>query len=531
MTASHGTTHLRLGTRRSALAWVQSSQIAAALRAAHPGLSVELVGIDTRGDRVLDVPLSSIEGKEFFTAEIDAALLEGRVDLTVHSLKDLSLVRPNALVLAAVPQRANPRDIAIFAADVPTRLQQGLGLRVGTSSPRRGQLLPTFFQRALPHAQLNRIDLVNLRGNVDSRLRRLLEPRGSDRQLDGVVLALAGLSRLYADHETERQGHSLLTELLRDLPFMVLPLNEVPGAPGQGALAIECRADDARTRQLLAALEHPATRGAIALERQVLSEHGGGCHQRFGASLQWLPDMGGLLQIAGLSSGGQALNERRWLPNTALPTLAETCKHKAIQRWDGSVAEKPAAEVLINDHALAATLKAQAVFIAHWRALPENAARLLAGRSVWTSGSTSWFRLAAQGVWVQGSSEGLGAEAAATLVAEPVLRLPAPVQWQVLTHRGAEANWNSGRWAGTQAIGTYAVREGPLPEASSLAQATHVYWHSVAQFERGKLAVPAGAHHASGPGKTAEHIRNAGIKNFRAFPSVTEWRLWTAAAH
>ncbi|MEO6186008.1 MAG: hydroxymethylbilane synthase, partial [Steroidobacteraceae bacterium] len=116
---------LRLGTRRSALAWVQSSQVAAALCAAHPGLEVELVGIETRGDRVLDKPLSAMEGKEFFTAEIDLALAEGKVDFTVHSLKDLSLERPPEFVLAAVPKRANPRDIAIFAADVPARLAQG----------------------------------------------------------------------------------------------------------------------------------------------------------------------------------------------------------------------------------------------------------------------------------------------------------------------------------------------------------------------------------------------------------------------
>src|SRR6187402_3908195 len=113
---------VRLGTRRSALAWVQSSQVAAALRAAHPWLEVELVGIETRGDVVLDRPLSAMDGKEFFTAEIDAALPEGRVDFTVHSLKDLSLERPAGLVLAAVPARANPRDIAFFAADVPQRL-------------------------------------------------------------------------------------------------------------------------------------------------------------------------------------------------------------------------------------------------------------------------------------------------------------------------------------------------------------------------------------------------------------------------
>jgi hydroxymethylbilane synthase len=516
---------LRLGTRRSALAWVQSSQVAAALRAAHPGLEVELVGIDTRGDRVLDKPLSAMEGKEFFTAEIDAALLEGRVDFTVHSLKDLSLERPPALVLAAVPKRANPRDIAIFAADVPERLAAGKGLRVGTSSPRRGELLPPFFARALPFASRNTITLENLRGNVDGRLRRLREPRGAERHLDGIVLALAGLSRLFADTATEREGRKLLTELLQDLHLMVLPLTDSPGAPGQGALAIECRADDSDTRALLATLEHPETRGAIAIERALLSEHGGGCHQRFGASLQWLPELGGLLQIAGRSSNGADLAERRWTSEHALP------EHVGVVRaWDGSTAPHANATALMSATELGAKLHGNAVFIAHSRALPEGAANALAGKAVWTSGTKSWFALAAQGVWVQGCAEGLGAAAAAALASEPVLRLPSLNQWTVLTHGAAVEPWQSGSWAGAQVLPTYAVDESALPDATALSSATHVFWSSTAQFERGKQTVNAQAQHASGPGKTAEHIRRAGVRHFRAFPSAEEWRKWTAKA-
>src|SRR5262249_39611686 len=136
----------------------------------------------------------------------DIALRERRVDFTVHSLKDLALDRPPDFALAAVPKRANPRDLALFAPDVPQRLAAGASLRVGTSSPRRAELLPPFLARALPHAAQGKLMLENLRGNVDSRLRRLHEPRGSERQLDGVVLAMAGLARLYADTATERQG-------------------------------------------------------------------------------------------------------------------------------------------------------------------------------------------------------------------------------------------------------------------------------------------------------------------------------------
>jgi hydroxymethylbilane synthase len=516
---------LRLGTRRSALAWVQSSQVAAALRAAHPGLEVELVGIETRGDRVLDKPLSQIDGKEFFTAELDIALRERSVDFTVHSLKDLALERPPGFVLAAVPKRANPRDLALFAADVPQRLADGASLRIGTSSPRRAELLPRFLATALPHAASGKVMLENLRGNVDSRLRRLHEPRGSERQLDGVVLAAAGLARLFADTTTDRQGRQLLGGLLEGLNLMMLPLTDSPGAPGQGALAIECREDDAATRALLAVLEHAPTRQAVAIERALLGEHGGGCHQRFGASLSWLPGMGGLLRIAGRNSMDRDIAERRFLADPPLPAHAG-----AVRTWDGSVVEKTAATALLDAAALQAQLRHEAVFVAHSRALPAGAAPALAGRKVWTSGTKSWFALAAQGVWVQGCGEGLGAEVTAQLVAEPLLRLPDTSKWDVLTHAAAVDPWQAGSWAGANVIATYSVSEGALPDAAALATATHIYWSSTAQFERGRQLANATAWHASGAGKTADHIRASGVRNFLAFPAVEEWRRWTAKA-
>src|ERR1700722_7091647 len=147
---------LKLGTRRSVLARAQSAAVARRLERLHADLTVELVGIETRGDRIQDRPLSSVDGKEFFTAEIDHALLEGQIDFTVHSYKDLSLGRPPRRMLAAVPPRGQPEDFAIFASDDPERLAAGLPLTIGTSSPRRMSLVPDFLRQALPAAPRQR---------------------------------------------------------------------------------------------------------------------------------------------------------------------------------------------------------------------------------------------------------------------------------------------------------------------------------------------------------------------------------------
>ena len=518
-------THLRLGTRRSALAWVQSSQVAAAVEAANPGVTVELVGIDTRGDLIQNVPLSGIEGKEFFTAEIDAALIEGRVDFTVHSLKDLSLTRPPALLLAAIPRRANPRDLAIFAADVPARLAAGEGLRIGTSSPRRQQLLPSFLSKALPHGARNRVELLTLRGNVDTRLRRVLEPRGSERQLDGVVLAFAGLSRLFADRVTERRGHELLQSLLEGLPLMVLPLTDCAAAPGQGALAIECRVDDADTRALLAPLEDPPTRAAITFERALLAQHGGGCHQRFGATFVALEGLGGVLHVGGADAAGRDITRTEWMPAQVLADAPRDAR-----AWDGSLQAPPAITPKMDATTLGATLSSPAVFLAHSRALPTGGAAALAGRRVWTSGSASWFRLAEQGVWVEGCVEGRGIAAATALLQEPLLRLPSLSRWDVLTHAGAEDGWNQGDWAGARVHATYETATHPDATAAAApsADTTHVFWSSIAQFERLRGGLGPDVHHASRPGKTAEHLRRIGLRHVQVFPSAEAWQQWIA---
>ncbi|HEX9472882.1 MAG TPA: hydroxymethylbilane synthase [Steroidobacteraceae bacterium] len=508
---------LRLGTRRSLLARAQSAAVARRLEQMHHGLKVELVGIDTRGDRITSTPLSQVDGKEFFTAEIDAALRAGDVDLTVHSYKDLSLERPADLQLGAVPARENPRDIVYFAADVPERLASGVTLRIGSSSPRRQAFVPPFLERALPHSP--RVELCELRGNVDSRLRRLREPRGSERQLDGVILAFAGLSRLWQDQAVG--AATLLRELLAGLPRMLLPLTLCPAAPAQGALAIECRSADVDTLKLLAAIDDPATRAGVAAERALLAQRGGGCHQRFGATQVQIDGLGPLLYLRDAGEQGPLAPEVRW--------KAPAAPRPPLRPWDGSTQPAPAMEAVpgVAAEAERRLAGATAAFIAHRRALPElPAAAVNRCAHVWVSGTESWFALAARGVWVEGCAESLGFAVLRPILAAPLLALPPPQEWLALTHQEAAAGWAEvpvlatyRRVGGTGAAGVPEAG-GPPPEALQL------WWHSGVQFERWGAQAARACQHACGPGKTADLLRRRGVQDLTVFPSVQHWWEW-----
>lgn len=239
-------TRLTLATRRSALALAQSRAFARALVEASPGLEVSELEVVTSGDKITDRPLQEVGGKGLFVKELEEALLEGRAHFAVHSYKDVPAVIPDGLVISCVPRREDPRDVFITRTGV-TLAELPAGARVGTSSLRRAAAIG-----------LSRPDLVivPLRGNVDTRLRKLDEGH-----VDAIVLALAGLRRL----GLERRA----TEILD--PAVMLP------AIGQGALGIECREADAETRSALAPLDDPETSVRVAAERGVMVALGADC--------------------------------------------------------------------------------------------------------------------------------------------------------------------------------------------------------------------------------------------------------------
>ena len=242
---NHQTEVLRLGTRSSALALWQANWVKAELEKQWAGLTIELVPIKTTGDKILNVPLAEVGGKGLFTKEIDEALLARKVDLAVHSMKDVPYQLPRGIDFGAIPEREDPHDVFISngrqLGDLPP------GAVIGTSSLRR--------QVQLRH-RFPSIRLLPLRGNVDTRLKKV-----ASGEFDGIVLALAGLKRLGQT--------SVITQIIDS--SLMLP------AIGQGALGIACRSDDAAVRAKLRPLDHLPTRLAVSAERGLLAVLEGSC--------------------------------------------------------------------------------------------------------------------------------------------------------------------------------------------------------------------------------------------------------------
>ena len=278
MSAAFASPPLRIATRKSQLALWQAEHVAALIRKAHPGITVELLPMSTKGDRIQDRSLAAIGGKGLFIKELEAALEDRRADMAVHSMKDVPGDLPGGLMIAAVLPRADARDALITRG--PLRLEDlPRGARLGTSSLRRqAQLLA-----ARPDLRIEA-----LRGNVDTRLRRL-----DNGELDAIVLACAGLTRLGLE--------SLIGARLD-------PNVSVP-AVGQGVIGIECRTDDLGSRETLNAFNDAATRTAVDAERAFAHRLGGSCQSPIAAYAQVERERVSLVGLVAEPDGSRLLRD------------------------------------------------------------------------------------------------------------------------------------------------------------------------------------------------------------------------------
>lgn len=300
---------LKLGTRTSKLALWQTNHVIKMLQAVWPALVCEIVPYVTKGDKTqaLGKPLPEIGGKGLFTLELEEGLRSGKIDLAVHSLKDLPVENPEGLLLGAIPTRGDVGDVLV-AREGQTVASLPLGARVGTSSLRRQAQL----RAARPD-----LEVASIRGNVDTRIRKVM-----DGDYDAAVLAAAGLIRL-----------EISDQISQYLPFdMMLP------APGQGALAVQCRGEDEDTLRWLAAIDSATTRATTTAERAFLHALGGGCATPVGALATM--DGEGVISLQGRVS---SLNGRSEVDVTLKGTdpqkLGEAAAQKAVARGANRILE------------------------------------------------------------------------------------------------------------------------------------------------------------------------------------------------
>jgi hydroxymethylbilane synthase len=314
---------LRIATRKSALALVQTRWVAKQLQAVEPGLEIELVEVVTTGDRIQNISLAEIGGKGLFVSEVEEVLLRGEAELAVHSLKDVPAELAPGLILGAVPEREDARDVLVTAEGAALDDLEA-GSRIGTNSLRRTLQL---------RRQRNDLDYAMLRGNVDTRLRKLAAG-----EYRAIVLAAAGLRRLG----------------LFERPLWPIPLEISVPSVGQGALAIEVREDDAATRAILSRIDHAETRACVEAERTFLAALGGDCHTPLGGHAQFL-DGGQRMHFDGWVGGidgdqhVRASHDQWFDPKHTLAQLANLVAKEVAE----SLLERGARELLAQAKAAA----------------------------------------------------------------------------------------------------------------------------------------------------------------------------------
>jgi len=300
---------IRIGTRASKLALAQAKWVMAKITAHYPDIRVDLIKITTKGDRIINRPLSAIGGKGLFVKEIEESLNRGEIDVAVHSLKDVPAELPDTLCIGIIPEREDPHDVMITKSNIPLK-DLPEGSRVGTSSLRRSaQIL---------HYRPD-LKIVPLRGNLDTRIRKL-----ESVDIQAIVVAAAGLKRIgLADKITQRLS----------LDFMV-------PAVGQGALGLEFRLDDQETINMLKFLDHYATRVAVEAERSFLMELQGGCQVPI-AGLARLKDNSLLLNgLVADPDGGAIFRNTVNGPPEKAKELGATLANMLLDAGAGKILEK-----------------------------------------------------------------------------------------------------------------------------------------------------------------------------------------------
>jgi hydroxymethylbilane synthase len=498
-------TTYKIGTRGSLLAVTQSTLIKNELERIS-GEKFELILIQTQGDQITNKPLWQLEGKDFFTKELDEALLSQQVDFVIHSYKDLGSERPAGIKLAAITERRFAHDILLMPQTIVDELANFNGeLVVGTSSPRRIANLTYSLKNFLPHlkAQSTPVRCETLRGNVNTRIKKL-----RDGHYHAITLALAGLERLAHGEKSRAE----LEGLLKGLNYFVLPQSLFPSAASQGALGIEMNAardDGGKLAAILNKLNHTTTIEEVKREREAFKSYGGGCHLAVGIHVKKIGE--NYLHVHSGEIDGTRI-EKKWLEGHKAPHLE---KNKKIfvglpfgKRRD--VIYDQFISKVSDTHEL--VLENKHVFVTSKHTIPTlKASGTSSPQGVWAAGTKTAQELCSQGVWINGSSDSLGTKDLMDLKGSKALKILHPSidqNWTVLSH--AEASSDLG-----EVVGSYKRVKQDVSEqfVNDLKQVGACLWTSFYQYQEYLKQYPflKEASHYCGLGKTWQEFQKAGV--------------------
>lgn len=455
---------VRISARQSELAQLQARQVGAALKAANPELQIEFMFRESLGDKNLTDPLWKMPEKGVFTEDFYRDLVDDRTDMVVHSWKDLPTEEKPNTFIAATLERADQRDLLLLKRGSVDKKN----LQIFSSSPRRAHNLSDFLKVVLP-AQPTELKFESVRGNIQTRVRKWLE----DSSLDGLILAKAAFDRLLNGEVEETK--TFLRKVISDELWMVLPLEYNPNAAAQGALAVEINRDRKDLIELLKSINSSDGYSAAEKERNILRTFGGGCHLALGMACLKRP-YGDIEIVKGLTPTGEKVSIKKFSPVKVIPAgLLRKRFQFSAERTSLPPVEHAGLNALYVSKAEAWNVQAG------FKGL------------VWTSGVETWKKIAAQGVWVNGSNESLG-ESEDTRISH---FFSEPLVWGRLSHDQASA------WGNKKHLSGYAIKLTAKPFEFPQEKCAFV-WMSPLEYDVAYQQYPQikDHFHICGPGRT-----------------------------
>lgn len=483
---------------------LQLEQVRKHIQAAFPLLQVDVLARASRGDTLADIPLQTVEGTDFFTADIFQALETGEADIAVHSLKDMSSAHFFSDRCFGIPDREDAHDVVIFSEAGKEKALAGSSLLIGTCSPRRETMATVFLQKALPRTDRPReISTAPIRGNVDTRLRKL-----KNGEYDAIILAAAGLHRLLKAAETA----TYINDLLQETTVVFLPLIDCVPAPCQGAIVAEAMPANIRAAEIVNAISDPLLWKTSVAEKKQAVQYGSGCEQRFGVT-SFEQDNALVLYAAGTNQAGEIFEEWAGIPSPQWNGL----KLFSSTDYMGSFFEYGPVHL---DKDL---LEQPVIYVANYKAVFDPIViEVLKTKRVWAAGTRTWLQLAKQGIWVEGCADAFGLEWLQSTWQSPLLKIRKE-EVAVLTHQEAAANWSQKGWL---ALASYALKKQDQPElAKIISEADVFFWTSAEQYRFYRDKIKPGAQHACPAGETAVQLKQEGLTPV-VFPHIKAFQQW-----